>query len=357
VGHFNHSIHGKYDLKKYQAEADVTPHNLTQDVIVRWRSTHDMCDDLRESQQAILIYDIRSKNPGDTYKQHKLGHEDWDITIETVAVLQPCADGSRILEGSKYPTSSLVIPTLLFLIKTSDPTEPVIFSFRSAAESSVEHKDLHHAVQIGREALHEDLKDRWIHGLSYDVKRMLYIASACDPRFKLFLTDQFPFTTEEDREQARNWFRSEYEMKWAPKAAAAAAAPAATEQTQRVAAAGSRRSVSLNTMFSQNQTTNNAPAAGTAAQDPLSELKDYLSLPQESLDCDILDWWASRETRFPNLSRMARQFLGIPASSAAVERLFSAAGRDFSKLRHNMKASTLENLMWARSHLKHHPIE
>ena len=59
VGHFNHSIHGKADLKKYQAECGLQPHNLTQDVCTRWRSTHDMCDDLRECQQPILIYDIR----------------------------------------------------------------------------------------------------------------------------------------------------------------------------------------------------------------------------------------------------------------------------------------------------------
>ena len=61
-----------------------------------------MCDDLQESQQAIMIYDIRSKNPGDTYKQHKLSHEHWDIVVETVAVLQPCADALHTLEGSDY---------------------------------------------------------------------------------------------------------------------------------------------------------------------------------------------------------------------------------------------------------------
>ena len=53
-------------------------------------------------------------------------------------------------------------------------------------------------------------------------------------------------------------------------------------------------------MFSQKQTTTNynATAAGTAAHDPLSELKDYLSLPQESLGCDIIDWWLAEKNGF-----------------------------------------------------------
>ena len=147
-----------------------------------------------------------------------MSSEDWDIVIETVAVLQPCADASRILEGSNYPTSSLVMPTMLFLIKTSNPLQPVIFAFREAdgEDNVVDHGSLHPAVQEGREALHLDLVERWITSLPHDVKRMYYIASGCDPRFKLFQPEQFPGATTEDLEQARNWFRSEYEMKWAP---------------------------------------------------------------------------------------------------------------------------------------------
>ena len=38
-------------------------------------------------------------------------------------------------------------------------------------------------------------------------------------------------------------------------------------------------------------------------------------------DQDILHWWKQHENEFPNLSKMARQFLAAPASSAAAERL------------------------------------
>lgn len=38
---------------------------------------------------------------------------------------------------------------------------------------------------------------------------------------------------------------------------------------------------------------------------------------------DILEFWAKHSSQFPFLSQLAREFLSIPASSAACERIFS----------------------------------
>ena len=49
---------------------------------------------------------------------------------------------------------------------------------------------------------------------------------------------------------------------------------------------------------------------------------------------------------------MARQYLGVPATSASAERLFSVAGRTYHDLRQNLKdemaSQMLETTMWAR---------
>ena len=77
------------------------------------------------------------------------------------------------------------------------------------------------------------------------------------------------------------------------------------------------------------------------------EVERYLRLPEIPLqtpsgnDQDILLWWKQHESEFPNLSKMARQFLAAPASSAAAERLFSAAG----KMHDDLKKSTLEDTL------------
>ena len=74
----------------------------------------------------------------------------------------------------------------------------------------------------------------------------------------------------------------------------------------------------------------------------------YLELPADPMNTDPLEWWAANEINFPALSIMARQYLGVPATSASAERLFSLAGRAFDDLRQRMKEETLEILVWAR---------
>ena len=61
VGYFNHSTIGKNELKVYQAEAGLSPHNLTQDVVTRWSSMHDMLDDLRVNREPLMVYDNYSR--------------------------------------------------------------------------------------------------------------------------------------------------------------------------------------------------------------------------------------------------------------------------------------------------------
>ena len=53
----------------------------------------------------------------------------------------------------------------------------------------------------------------------------------------------------------------------------------------------------------------------------------------------------------PNLARMARQYLGVPATSATVERLFSVVGFAFADRRKSQSAETLANLAFAKLNL------
>ena len=81
------------------------------------------------------------------------------------------------------------------------------------------------------------------------------------------------------------------------------------------------------------------------------ELTEYLDLPQTSNKVDPLVWWKDMAPQFPNLAIMARQYLGCPASSASVERLFSSVGIAFSEKRQSAHAATLENIMFASENL------
>jgi hypothetical protein len=78
-------------------------------------------------------------------------------------------------------------------------------------------------------------------------------------------------------------------------------------------------------------------------------LAKYFALPEESdKDLDILKWWKEHETSLGHdLGRMARQFLAIPATSAAVERLFSKAGLNHGDLRKSTHEVTLQHILMA----------
>ena len=63
----------------------------------------------------------------------------------------------------------------------------------------------------------------------------------------------------------------------------------------------------------------------------------------------MLRWWQDHEGEFPNVAVMARQYLGCPATSAAVERLFSKVGIAFSKKAKSSQASILAAKMYVCS--------
>ena len=59
-----------------------------------------------------------------------------------------------------------------------------------------------------------------------------------------------------------------------------------------------------------------------------------------------MSYWQHHASEFPTLSKLARQSLTIPTSSAPVERLFSVAGKIFRPDRCSFKDTTFETLMF-----------
>ena len=66
-------------------------------------------------------------------------------------------------------------------------------------------------------------------------------------------------------------------------------------------------------------------------------LNDYIAFVDqlEFQDCP-LQFWKANESKFKSLSEIARKYLGVPASSAAVERMFSISGHILSCKRTKM---------------------
>jgi hypothetical protein len=66
------------------------------------------------------------------------------------------------------------------------------------------------------------------------------------------------------------------------------------------------------------------------------EIDEYIrTIKSASFDC-ALNFWKSNQFKLPNLANLAMKYVRIPASYAAVERMFSIAGHIFSLKRRRM---------------------
>lgn len=357
VGYFNSSVIGysehEIGLHACQELARVPTNTLTQDVKTRWRSSHDMANTLRINQEALLLYDVRNPKAAQGFKDNRYSLEDWQVNNHAVALLAPLAKASKFLEGKKYPTSNLVLPTIYGIILHLEPRSPIKLPWNNEI---LRPSDLRPEVQAARMLLHEDMVKRWKTDMPEERLRFYSTATLLDPRHKAL---QFPGSTSEFRATARDWLVSEFESLWIAKAAEGGDEHSGEGFTVRAKKTHAQYEGAsfLDFLDQLSHLRQEAATAEDCAENEeseeevqleKSEVERYLELPQVSKSADLLQWWAKHESSFPQLSKMAQQYLGCPATSASAERLFSIAGRVFDDLRQGMGEDMLEELMWAR---------
>ncbi|EJD32395.1 hATC-domain-containing protein [Auricularia subglabra TFB-10046 SS5] len=83
-----------------------------------------------------------------------------------------------------------------------------------------------------------------------------------------------------------------------------------------------------------------------SARSPLDELSAYLAAATEVPEGgDALKWWKRNTSTFPHLSRMALDYLSIPATSVDVERTFSRGRLLLSHVRNRLSAESTRALL------------
>ena len=75
------------------------------------------------------------------------------------------------------------------------------------------------------------------------------------------------------------------------------------------------------------------------------EMKRYETFSYAHKDVDILKWWKSHEKVLPNLSKVAKKELTVPASSAKSEKVFSTGGNFVTKKRNRLGVKKVEELI------------
>jgi hypothetical protein len=74
--------------------------------------------------------------------------------------------------------------------------------------------------------------------------------------------------------------------------------------------------------------------------------------PVESLSAGPLSWWKTHSWQFPLLATVAMHVHGMPPSTAALERLFSAAGRAITRRRPRLLGTTGAKLIFGHANVR-----
>jgi hAT family C-terminal dimerisation region len=236
-------------------ESNLTPNLIPRDVVTRWNSTHDM-----------LVFTLKYREPIDNItsdksfklRKYELDNDDWMIIEELVSLLEQYKKATVFFSSDSASIAS-VIPIMDKIDSrlnshSKKPYPPSIIAAMKLAYRVT--MVLHPGLKLQYFRLHE-WEDEWI-------------------------------------EAVEDLVREEYVSKYEGKAAQSHSEDTVTEEVE-----DAEDDDFGNISVVKNTTT------------LASELDAYLNVPIENVK-DPLQWWVSHEATYPNLSRMALDYLSIP---------------------------------------------
>ncbi len=83
----------------------------------------------------------------------------------------------------------------------------------------------------------------------------------------------------------------------------------------------------------------------------VDKIMDYLAMPLAMETENPLEWWKAHVQIFPNLFKLARKYLAIPATSVSSERLFSDAGNLINAQRTCLNTNLVEKMLFLKRNM------
>ncbi len=288
---------------------------LKMDVRTRWNSTFYMLQRALRLRPAIDSW--LESHP--VIGKARLGNlqftdNDWVLLDEVCKLIHRFEKATTKTSAAKYPTLNLVVPLYIELIMFVD--------------NSINSLNEDHELKKPLFAVKKVLQKYF----SFTNNSAYYLLSVLlDPRFKkaYFDSRNLDVTYKELVVKAVKILKDEVQR-------------LGRSQTSEVA-------IALTSQLDEEvDPFDDMYASITNRNAPSDEVDIYMTQERAYKGNDPLDFWKLHEAQFPNLSKVARQVLSIPGSSASVERLFSG-GRDLIGIRrHSLKPDTMSALMFGK---------
>ena len=309
----NKSCNFRYSVEREQAKAELKKRPIIQDVEHRWGSTKsstesflnhkDDSDKAKFANFEAVNCALRSLKPKTKDEREKLMKLIFSLAdmkvVETLhGFLKELDVYSTNLGADFYVTSSVVIPTIKSIENLLKP-------------------DIHDPFYMAdmKRIMMEDIKDRVKKNINFP---MMIKSSALDCRFK-----KLKFIPSDNRDQVFDCLKTEAGHLLLSDTRAVTIDE--RDKTDSSCSDSKKRKVELNYNVSDDEDDEDCDEVAKEIQKYKKEDADEYA--------DPLKWWREREAKYPILSRLAKKYLSIPATSVEAERRFSDLGLLLTKRR------------------------
>ena len=324
VSHFQHSPLQSANLKEEAGKCEnLSFCKLKQECPTRWGSTYEMLKRLLQMKKPVLHVLMESRK-----KEIRNLTPDADYWMDAQLICDLLENVHLIstqMCGEQYCTSSSVYAVVMNLLTwVMKPKDEDTYFIRNMKIFFSEY-------------LEERLSDERI-------RWAMEVSAVVDPRMK-----DLPFVTEESRKKAYKSVKGELDRSMNKDTVGNEMSDECDDieiiedNTVSNSAARDRR---LEILFGSKS----FGCYGTKPKLPKTKitskvaLNSYLAEDSISLSEDPLAWWRENESKHPEMAKIARFFLGIPATSVSSERAFSTAGLITTEKRNRLKPKTVRML-------------
>ncbi|XP_077359939.1 E3 SUMO-protein ligase ZBED1-like [Festucalex cinctus] len=317
VCHFSHSWKKKAALEQAQKHLNLPVHGLITECQTRWGSKLLMINRILEQQKALS--EVLSQ---DRSTRHLvLGYQDLDVLESVSKALGPLHEFTDALSAEDYFSVSHIKPILtLFNTTILAPKEEDTDMTKSIKKKMLEY-------------MNSKYNDE-------DTQMLLDVASFLDPRYKTqyISVNNIPIIktrlVSEMKALAHDVLTKENSAECT---SVECESPPPTKKAKKSFAS-----------FFQNFTVT-VPADPTTAME--AELSAYTQSPTINKENDPLMWWKTHKIYFPQLSKMAKKYLCVQATSSPSERIFSTSGNIVSCERSCLKPDMVNKLVFLAKNL------
>ena len=305
VSFFHHSSAATTSLRNLARASGHTVTTLKQSCPTRWGSDLGMYQSLESLKDPVITIMIQSKKkvPDDQF---------WSDLSEFIKVLLPLEKITTRLSGETYPTMSYVYPILIDLVTyklaVNDTDSPLVAGFKEEMLSKVN-------VVFDNDATIETMQ----------------LAAVLDPRFK-----HLGFLKQSAQREVFHLLKDKAED--LDKSDPSTPSPSNSPPEKRTRGNEDGQLDDEDLLIFGSVCLNAMQAQGTKLPKGKSPIDIEIDNYKRKKGCNSLkecplQWWKKREHQFPTLSRLAKRYLAIPATSVKSERLFSDGGNTITAKR------------------------